>query len=243
MVLHGGKSGLVAYEKKTGEIAWQLDRPYDCPNENWDSYTTPLVVDYKDQQIILVWGADHVTAHRASEGDLLWSCGGFNPGGQANWPSVASPVVAGDVLIITYGRGQYLTGIRLGGSGDVTETHRLWTREGVGAFVPTPAVQGGHVYVLGDRGQITCIDPTSGRTLWAASLPKHRSKYYSSPTVTGGILYAAREDGAVFAVRIDGEFEVLAENPMGEKIIASPVPVANRLLLRGEDSLFLVGSQ
>ena len=243
MVLHGGKSGLVSFHKKTGEIAWQIDRSFECPRENWDGYSTPLVVEYEGQEIILVWGADHVTAHRASDGELLWSCGGFNPEREQNWPSVASPVVAGNVLIVAYGRGQFLAGIRLGGSGDVTETHRLWTREDLGAFVPTPAVRDGKVYLLGDRGEITCIDPNSGETLWASALPKHRSRYYSSPTIAGGILYAAREDGVVFVVRITGEFKVVSENPMGEKMIASPVPVANRLLLRGEHRLFLVGSK
>jgi len=38
-----------------------------------------------------------------------------------------------------------------------------------------------------------------------------------------------------------GKFEVLAENNMGEQIIASLVPVSNRLLLRGEKHLFCVG--
>jgi hypothetical protein len=61
--------------------------------------------------------------------------------------------------------------------------------------------------------------------------------------LAGGNLYAAREDGVVFAAQTGKEFKILSENPMGEKIIASPVPVSNRLLLRGEDSLFLVGSQ
>jgi outer membrane protein assembly factor BamB len=242
MVLHGGQSGLVAFHKKSGEIAWQLERSFEVPNENWDSYTTPLVTEQDGEEIILVWGADHVTAHRAADGGFLWSSGGFNPESKANWPSVASPVVAGNVLIVTYGRGQYIAGIKLGGKGDVTATHRLWTRESLGAFVPTPAVHEGRVYLLADRGQITCIDPGSGETIWAETLPKHRSKYYASPTIAGERLYAAREDGTVFVVRINGGFKILSENPMGEKMIASPVPVAGHLLLRGEQSLFLVGS-
>jgi len=242
MVLHGGKSGLVAFHKKTGEIAWQVDRPYDCPNENWDSYTTPLVVEYEGQEIIVAFGADHVTAHRVSDGEFLWSCNGFNPEKTPNWPAVASPVIADDILVVTYGRGKYVAGIRLGGKGDITSTHRLWTREEIGAFVPTPAVHDKKVYLLRDRGEITCIDSASGETLWAGALPKHRSSYYSSPTIAGGKLYAAREDGVVFVARITGELKVVSENPMGEKMIASPVPVADQLLLRGEHRLFLVGS-
>lgn len=239
-VMHGGESGLVAFDKPTGNMAWKADRNYRCPMENDNGYSTPLVIERGGRQVILTWGADHVTAHGAADGALLWSCGGFNPDRTSFWPSVASPVVAGEVLVVAYGRGSFLAGVRLGGSDDVTSTHRLWTREQLGAFVPTPAVHDGKIYLLGDRGAITCLDPKSGKTLWADALPRHRSNYYASPVIAGGKLYAAREDGVVFVARITGGFEVLAENPMGEQMIASPVPVSNRLLLRGERHLFCV---
>jgi len=41
---------------------------------------------------------------------------------------------------------------------------------------------------------------------------------------------------------IEGNFAVLAENDMGEQIIASPVPVSGRLLFRGEKHLFCIGA-
>ena len=239
-VMHGGRSGLVAFDKRTGNLAWKADRNYPCPKENHDGYSTPLVIERDGGQVVLAWGADHLTAYHAADGSLLWSSFGFNPKGASNWPSVASPVVAGDVLVVPCGRGNFLAGVRLGGSGNVTNTHRLWTREQLGAFVPTPAVHDGKIYLLGDRGDITCIDPTSGNTLWADALPRHRRDYYASPTIADGKLYAAREDGVVFVARITGQFELLAENRMGEQMIASPVPLANRLFLRGERHLFCV---
>ena len=36
----------------------------------------------------------------------------------------------------------------------------------------------------------------------------------------------------------DGKFELLSENDMQEPVIGSPVPVENRLLIRGEKHLF-----
>jgi hypothetical protein len=39
---------------------------------------------------------------------------------------------------------------------------------------------------------------------------------------------------------VDGEFKLLAENSMGEKVVASPVAVGNRLLIRGEQNLFCI---
>jgi outer membrane protein assembly factor BamB len=56
--------------------------------------------------------------------------------------------------------------------------------------------------------------------------------------IANGVFYAAREDGVVFAARVGEKFELLGENPMGEHIIATPVPVGNRLLIRGDNHLF-----
>ena len=47
----------------------------------------------------------------------------------------------------------------------------------------------------------------------------------------------------VFVARVEEKFELLAENTMGERVIASPVPVSNRLLIRGEQHLFCVAAE
>ena len=242
--MHGGDSYLAAFEKKSGKMAWRVERNYETPTENDHSYTTPLVYRRDGKERLLVWGAEHLTAHDASDGKVIWSCGGFNPQGKKNWVVVGSPVIVGDHAIFSFGRGNRLHGVRLGGSGDVTKTHRTWNREGIGSFVPTPAAQGGRVYLVRDRGAVVCIDPSTGKTIWEGSLPKHRAKFYSSPTIADGKLYAAREDGVVMVASIaGGKFEFLAENEMGERIIASPVPVADHLLIRGELHLYCLRAQ
>jgi hypothetical protein len=58
--------------------------------------------------------------------------------------------------------------------------------------------------------------------------------------LAGDKLYCAREDGKVFVARVGDEFELLAENDMGERIIATPAPVRGGLLIRGERRLFRV---
>ena len=94
-----------------------------------------------------------------------------------------------------------------------------------------------------DAGEVECVDPKTGDTVWKGRLPKHRAKYYSSPTLADGKIYAAREDGVVFVATADRECRVLSENDMGERVIASPVPVAGRILIRGEKNLYAIGKQ
>ncbi len=119
----------------------------------------------------------------------------------------------------------------------------LWQREIASAFVPTPAAAQGRLYLLGDRGDLAGVDALTGRSLWQGRLPENSNHYYASPVLAGGNLYAAREDGVVYVVRADDTCALLAENTLGERLIASPVPVANRLLLRGEKNLYCIGAR
>ncbi|MFO0013359.1 MAG: Pyrrolo-quinoline quinone, partial [Planctomycetota bacterium] len=71
---------------------------------------------------------------------------------------------------------------------------------------------------------------------------KSRANFYASPLIAGDKLYAAREDGAVFVASIaNGKFVTLSETEMGEPVIGSPVPIGNRILIRGENHLYCFG--
>lgn len=231
-----------------GELRWRQTRNFKTAVENNNGYNTPLLHAHDGQTVLLIWGAEHLTAHDVTTGEMLWSCAGFNPEATEYWPAIATPVIAGDVAIVPVGRddrpGQSrLHGIRLGGRGEVTATHRVWQRDDLGVFVSSPAAYKGRVYLLRHRGGVVCLDPATGKTLWSGTLPEDNSPYYSSPIIAHGLLYAAREDGVVFCVRIEDGFELLGENRMGERLLACPVPVSGRLLIRGDRHLFCVAGE
>ncbi|HIL71068.1 MAG TPA: Pyrrolo-quinoline quinone [Verrucomicrobia bacterium] len=243
--MHEGESWIAGFDKKSGVLKWRELRNFQTPRENNNGYSTPLLFKQSGKNAVMVWGADHLTAHDANGGNVLWTCGGFNPDGTEYWPAIATPIIYKDIAVIPVGRddrsGQArIHGIRLGGEGDITDSHRAWKREDLGVFVPTLAESKGRVYLLRNRGGVACLNPTTGATIWSAQLPKHRAPYYSSPVIANGLLYAAREDGVVFVARVGEKFELLSENPMNERIVASPVPVRDCLLLRGDKHLFCI---
>jgi outer membrane protein assembly factor BamB len=246
--MHHGESWVAGFDKQTGKQRWLQKRNYQTPSENDNGYTTPLLIQHQGRPALLLWGADHLTAHSAADGALLWSCGGFNPAGTVNWPAIASPVVHGGMAVVPVGRddrpGQaQVHGIRLGGAGDVTATHRAWQRDDLGVFCCTPVEYEGRVYLLRHRGGVVCLDPATGKTIWENTFPRASGSFYSSPVIANGVLYAAREDGTVFAARVGEQFELLSENAMGERIVASPVPAGNCLLIRGDRNLFCIAAR
>ena len=242
--LHAGDSWVAGFDKATGKIRWKQERNYEVPAENDNGYTTPIPIRHGDRDALLVWCSDHLTAYAADNGSLLWSCGGFNPKGKKLWPPIATPVVAGDIAVVPVGRDDRkqaeVHAVRLGGEGEITQTHRIWERNDFGVFVTSPIEYEGRIYLLRHKGEVVCFDPETGKPFWTAKLPKSLIPYYASPVIAGGIFYASREDGIVFAARVGESFELLGENDMGEQILATPVPFDGKLLVRTSKSLICV---
>jgi outer membrane protein assembly factor BamB len=243
-VMQEGESYVVALNPDDGEVVWKVDRTFPVQKESGQAYTTPYVTEINGQETIVIWGADHLTGHDPKDGKTFWTCSGFNPQDKAMWRVIASPGITEGIAVIPFGRTKYCAGVTLGGSGDITETARLWERDDLGADCPTPVGRDGKAYVLSDRGQLNCIDAETGKDIWVDAIPRAAAKYYSSPILAGDLLYCAREDGVISTVKVsDNGMEVLAQNDMGERVAAAPVPVNNKLLIRGIDHLFCISSE
>jgi outer membrane protein assembly factor BamB len=243
-VMHSGDSYLAAFDLASGDLKWKEKRQYECAEESDHSYSTPQVVKADGKDVIVTWGADHLTGHDAVSGQLLWEADGFNPENEANWRTIASHAVSDGVAIVPYGRGAFTAGIKLNGEKKGAEPQRLWKKESRdwGSDVPTPVTKDGKAYMLGDRGRVTCLDLATGDELWSSELPKNRNKFYASPVLAGDKLYCAREDGIVFVGQIDDRgFELVAENDLQDHLIATPVPIRGGLLVRCDDHLFRIG--
>jgi len=241
-----GPSYVAAFSKTDGSVFWKHDRNLDAPEEAAQSYATPIVVEETGREIIVVLGADHVTAHNADDGSEIWRVGGLNPTSDHYFRSIASAAVSDGMVIAPYARGKSLTAIKMDGKGDVTKSHIAWFNEATSADVPTPAIAYGRVYICRDggdaRGTIDCLDLLTGKSIWSGQLPKNRHTYRSSPIVADGKLYIARQDGTVFVLDAMGaEFKLLAENSIAEEhTVATPVCVDGRIILRTDGHVYLI---
>jgi len=240
-VMHAGSSYLVALNQKTGEVAWKKDRNYVCEFESDQSYTTPLVIRQDGQSRLIVTGADHVTGHDVATGEMIWQIGGFNPSNQRSWRMIASPVIFQDIVIVPYGRGNYLAGVNVSGKGDITDNAWLWNKKGIGTDVSTPVVFDGKIYVVSFNGKVWCLDIQTGKEMWESKL-QGKGAIYSSPTLAGNKLYVCREEGTFYVCEVTSNgMQVLNQTKFDDNFVASPVLVQNRILLRGDKNLYCIG--
>ncbi|MEZ6109739.1 MAG: hypothetical protein R3C99_01610 [Pirellulaceae bacterium] len=97
------------------------------------------------------------------------------------------------------------------------------------------------MYVCTDKA-VACLNIESGETIWTGELEKNRNAYSSSPILADGKIYITREDGVTFVLAQGDEFKVLARNELEGMIVATPVFVDGKILIRTFENLFCIGN-
>ena len=134
-----------------------------------------------------------------------------------------------------------LLAVRLGGSGDVTNTHVLWRYERSLPDVPTPLVYNDVVFLFRNGGIATTLDAQTGKVLKQARLTGAIEDYYASPIGVDGKIYIASEHGKVVVVRAAGDWEMLAINEFDSDIYATPAVSGGQMYIRTRNALYAIG--
>ncbi len=244
-VLHGTRttdpSYLVAFDGVSGEVVWHHERRTDAQRECPDAYTTPTISTHNGRSDLIVSGADYLTGHDPRTGREIWRAGGLNPEKRGNYRICASPVPVGD-LIIAPSRVKPILAIRAGGMGDVTDSHFAWKLAKGGPDVPTPVLDGKHVYVVNDSGLVSCVEVKSGQVVWGPQRTA-RGTVSASPLLADGKLYITNESATTTVLEAGGEFRVLATNRLDDDhTLASLATSGKQILLRTSTHLYCIGS-
>ncbi len=241
-VMHEGDSYLLALNQATGDVAWKVERNYTSGRETPQSYTTPIVIDENGRKTIVVWGADHLTGHDAATGEMIWEYGGFNPSQRAAWRTIASAVYYDGAVLVPYGRGMFTAAVRTGLTGNMDEEDFIWQISRVGSDVATPVITMGVAYILAFNGNLWGIDMESGEELWQTRLEGAVGTFYASPTMAGNKLYMVCDQGSFFVVEVSRESaEIVHQTKFEDNIVATPVLLRDRLIVRGTDYLYVFG--
>jgi outer membrane protein assembly factor BamB len=87
-------------------------------------------------------------------------------------------------------------------------------------------------------GVVTCADAKTGERVWRQRLG---GIFFASPVGGDGKVYMVSETGETFVLRAGRAPEILAQNNLGERFIASPAISGGRLFLRSDGTLIAVG--
>jgi outer membrane protein assembly factor BamB len=130
--------------------------------------------------------------------------------------------------------------IRLGGSGDIGKTHVAWKQTTAVPEVPSPLYHDGRVYLLSERGILTCRAAATGEELYRQRLGVEGT-CYSSPVVGAGKIYVASDGGTVIVMEPGDHYRRLARNDFDEGIVATPALVEGKIYLRTQGHLYAFG--
>ena len=243
-VLHGMKttdpSYLLRIDKKSGKTIWRVERPTDATRESPDSYRTPAVVKANNRVEIVVADGDGVTVHDRATGRELWRSRGLNPENNPANRVISSVVVSGDMIYVP-SRVRPLLAFRAGGSGDVSQSHIVWSFNN-GPDVPTPVTDGTYFYSVNDRGIVWCLDAKTGKEFYGGQRIRSAT-YSSSPVLADGKVYATSEDGITTVFRAGPKFEMLSENNLASYTLSSPAISDGRIYMRTADFLYAIGER
>jgi len=246
-VLHGMRtddpSYIVSFNAETGKIQWRQERPTDAQRESPDAYTTPVLLKHEGKTQIVISGGDYVTGHDFNTGKEIWRASGLNPLKRSNYRVVPTPIIV-DGLIYAPTRKKPLLALKVGGAGDITESHLVWKYEGSGApDVPSPVCDGKYFYMVDDRGLVTCLDSKTGTVIWGPETTTE-GIVSASPVLSDGKLYILNEKAVTSIVSVGSEFQLLATNELdGTYTLASPAVSGSQLFIRTSTHLYCIESQ
>jgi outer membrane protein assembly factor BamB len=223
----GGKTAVVALDKKSGKTLWQ--------SEPWGAaaYSSAILVDYQGAKVIVQGTEKGLIALNPANGKTFWTMP-FRPPGRGS--ACATPAFADGYIFWAVGYKTGCLGLKLTGGKEpaarkLYENHDMENHHG--GFV----IVDGHAYGYCDKNGWTCIDVKTGRAKWMNAGVGKGSICYAD-----GMLYLFGEKGGRVGLvpaspeklELVGDFRVSGSGPSW----AHPVVTGGRLYLRYANNLY-----
>jgi hypothetical protein len=218
----GRDSGLYALDTRTGKTVWKVPRPSNL------NFASPIAATIAGQRQVLLAGADTITAYDPQTGRELWNI-------DAGTEAICGTVVWDGRNVIVSGGNPVAGTWCVSGDGSQAQ---LWDNR-VMCYEQSLLTIKNFVFAVSDNGVAYCWRTRDGGEMWKKRL--FGGAISASPLLANGRIYVASESGTVYVIAaLPDRFDLLAENPTGDSIFASPVALDDRLYLRtgvgrGED--------
>ena len=227
---------IVGLDTTDGTTVWNTPRNFDYSPLDPDickAFCTPILIEHEGREVLIAPAAQATMAYDPATGEELWQFG-YPPG----YSNVARPVTSSDLVFLDSGFNRpVLYAVRLGGSGDVTESHFVWEYDRAVPNKPSPVVVDGLLFMVNDDGIAQCLDAETGERLWNERLG---GNYSASLLAAGDRIYAFDHDGHAHVFAAADEYQELAHNELPEGCMASPAVSGAALYVRTTGHLYRI---
>lgn len=226
---------MIAVKKSDGSEVWRQSGI----DESWNTPVIYKGLGGNDEMAVSI--KSKILALDPNTGEPLWNCSGID---DYICPNI---IVEDGILYAGGGRRSRLIAISSGGSGDVTESHKLWDIA-QGSNVSSPVYHDGHVYWAREKGGVVyCVDAKTGEVNYEERLKPSSDLIYASPLLADGRLYYVSRKNGIFTVAATPEFKLVSHTQFeGDESVfnASPVLLSDgSVLLRSDQFLYCLGPQ
>lgn len=239
-MLHDGKLAIVcdgskdpfvaAIDAETGQVAWKT--PRSVPARINHSFVTPTVAVIDGQAQLLAPGPDHCAAYDLATGKEIWKVKA--PG----WSVVPQPALGHGLVIYNHDYDHpELMAVKLGGTGDLTDSHVVWRLKRGAPSTPSPLLVGDDLYFVSDKGIASCVNAKTGDLIWTERLG---GNFSSSPIFANNLVLFLDENGKAVWVKLGPAFEVVATNELPGRTFATPAFVDGAMYLRTDEALYKI---
>lgn len=217
------KQFVVALDASTGAVAWNTPRG-TSPSRGF-SFATPHVIDVEGRPHLLSPGSDRLGAYDPATGKELWH---FDYRG---YSLIQRPVFGHGLVYIQTGYDTpFLHAVR------PVSGESVWSHRKAVPNTPSYLLTGDDLLMVSDKGIATCLDAKTGKVHYTERLPT--SGFSASPIYDNGKAFIISEDGLGLVLRTGPKFEVLAQNPLKERALASFAAADGALFVRTDTHLY-----
>jgi len=228
---------LAAWRLDTGRLLWKTERSEVAPSWStpalWETPAGPQVVT----------NASLIHGYDPTDGEELWSLG------PSSVQVVSMPVVGDEVVYVGagYPPAKPIYAVEPEISGDVrvepgaAHPALRWSQDRGGAYMPTPLLYRGLLYVVHHNGRLVAYEAETGDAVYKARFSK-AGTFTNSPIAANGRIYTGTEEGLLYVLEAGPEYRELAIHDFGEPLMATPAISEGLLLVRTPSKLWALGS-
>lgn len=237
-VLEG--SFIAAFDIDSGKELWRTAR------DEVPTWSTPAIDAGRGRTRVIANGFHHIGGYDLDTGKEIWRLRG---GGDIPVPT---PLIAGDLIYITNAHGGVspIYAVRRDATGDISAAedgtsspHIAWSRKRDGAYMTTPLVLDGALYVLRDNGTLLSFDAATGDQRYKTRLGRGGSGFTASAVAGGGKIYLTSEMCETYVVEPGSEFRLLQTNSLDAICMATPAIADGHLYFRTDRHLIAIADR